>query len=386
MKPRRSKRIGTKSQAVSVTNKFADELATHFIEGLKNGTAPWIKPWDDSKVAQALEMPYNPTTGKAYSGSNALRLMMVSPEIVESGDARWMTYKQAKAVGAQVRKGERGTRLLKWVEMTKQEGDAPKGSEDKPKVQDKDKDGEQKRMVGRPFNVFHASQIDGLPEAPKREFKPMSERIKGALDLVEQSKAVVRHGGNRAAYSPALDMIMMPSPEQFHSEAGYAATLLHELGHWTGHRDRLNRTFGRDFGSPDYAREELRAEMASFAISQRMGLPHDPGNHVSYIGSWIRVLENDPRELMRAASDVDKILKHLKVPEIERERLPQAEREQEQTKTASNERIAKASAEHGPMTKKALESRANARKQARAAEAKPVEPTRQRERGMDMTM
>lgn len=382
MKPRRSKKVGTKSQAVSATNKFADDLAGHFIEGLKNGTAPWIKPWDDSKDAQALEMPYNPTTGKAYSGSNALRLMMASPEIVASGDARWMTYKQAVSVGAQVRKGERGTGLLKWVEMNKKDGDTSNGSGDKSKAQGNEKDDEQKRMVGVAFTVFHASQIDGLPEAPKHEFKPMSERIKGAMDLVEQSKAVVRHGGNRAAYAPALDMILMPAPEQFHSEAGYTATLLHELGHWTGHRDRLNRTFGRDFGSPDYAREELRAEMASFAISQRMGLPHDPGNHVSYVGSWIRALENDSRELMRAASDVEKILKHLKVPEIERERLPQVERSKEQEKSKDNVVAMPVAAQGKPVT----------REKFNASRAKWNEPqpgddsTRQRGRDFGMSM
>lgn len=314
------------AQSAFTYDRHAQALADIFIRGLEEGTAPWVKPWRDGDPT--LTSPYNPTTGKAYRGGNAVALMCAEVGMQNAGslpspDSRWMTFKQALSVGAQVRRGQKGVQLLKWLETT--DKDSPKGQPVDGATADKDN----KRLIALPFWVFHASQIDGLPPAPTQEPKPVADRLKQVDDLVRESGAVVRHGGDRAFYSPAQDFIQMPPDDQFRDMPAYAATLLHELGHWTGHETRLNRTFSFDRRGEGYAREELRAEMSSLAMAQRLAVPHDPSQHFAYVASWIKLLRDDPRELLRAASDVEKILAHLNVPERQHEILPQIERVQE---------------------------------------------------------
>ncbi len=99
----------------------------------------------------------------------------------------------------------------------------------------------------------------------------------------------------------------MPFKHQFPTPDRYYATALHELGHWTGHESRLNRDLAHPFGSEGYAREELRAEIASMLLGSELGIGHDPGQHVAYVGSWIKALQQDPTEIFRAAADAEKI-------------------------------------------------------------------------------
>lgn len=319
-------------EGASVYDKHASELASIFIRGLQGGTAPWVKPWTDS--ADAPGSPHNPSTGKPYRGGNALALMCAEADLQLAGkmtepDSRWLTFKQALSVGAQVRKSEKGVQCLKWLEV-----DEKRGAKEQQPVADGQEDARGKRMVAVPFWVFHASQMDGLPPVARAETLPELEMLQVVDDLVKASGAVVQHGGNRAFYSPALDVIQMPALNQFRGMPEAAATLLHELGHWTGHESRLNRPFSFDRKGEEYAREELRAEMASLSMCQRLGVPHDPGQHVAYVGSWIKLLSESPRELLRAAADVEKILTHLNVPERKYEILPQIERQQEQEQKA----------------------------------------------------
>jgi putative DNA primase/helicase len=313
-------------------DKHAEALAAVFIRGLQEGTSPWVKPWTDS--ADAPGCAWNPSTGKAYRGGNALALMCAEADMQMAGkmtapDSRWMTYRQAAGVGAQVQKGQKGVQCLKWLEV-----DEKRGAKEERPVADGPEDAKGKRMVAVPFWVFHASQMDGLPPAPKHELKPEVDRFEQVEALVAQSGAVVQHGGNRAYYSPSLDVIQLPNADQFKDAMGYASTKLHELAHWSGHDSRLARAYSFDRHAEAYAREELRAEMASLSMQQRLDVPHQVGQHVAYVGSWIKLLKDDPRELLRAASDVEKILTFLKVPEREYEILPQIERQQEQTKQA----------------------------------------------------
>ncbi|WP_439847751.1 zincin-like metallopeptidase domain-containing protein, partial [Neisseria gonorrhoeae] len=129
-----------------------------------------------------------------------------------------------------------------------------------------------------------------------------------AENILKNSGAVIDHRhGDRAFYSPSRDSITLPLREQFESPGAYYETALHELGHWTGHADRLNRDLSHPFGSEGYAREELRAEIASLMLSQELGVSFNPGQHASYVASWIMVLQDDPMEIMRAASDAEKI-------------------------------------------------------------------------------
>ena len=168
--------------------------------------------------------------------------------------------------------------------------------------------------------VFNAAQIDGLPAEPERPVLPDWQRHDRAERLLAAGSPDIRHQpGDRAFYNPAADVIVLPERAQFSAADGYYATALHEKGHWTGHASRLGRDLAHPFGSAGYAREELRAEIASLVLGEQLGIGHDPGRHAAYVGSWIRALEDDPREIFRAAADAEKIVEHLRGLELERE-------------------------------------------------------------------
>ena len=282
---------------------FHEIVADRLIELLKQGTAPWQKPWEPGQPAAVF--PMNPTTGQRYKGINAIFLMAQGHD-----DLRWMTYRQAEAVGAQVRKGERGTPIQYW----KFDDEAPKVDAQGQPVRNAQGVQETERVrLERPrvfhATVFNATQIDGLP--PMQRPNPAEQRwsaVERAETILAASGAAIRHdSGNRAFYRMASDSIHLPLPSQFPSADRYYATALHELGHWTGHALRLGRDLSHPFGSEAYAKEELRAEIASMILGDTLGIGHDPGQHAAYVKSWITVLENDPLEIVRAASDAEKI-------------------------------------------------------------------------------
>jgi putative DNA primase/helicase len=282
---------------------FHEVVAEKLIEQLKAGTAPWQKPWQPGEPNSL--MPMNPTTGKRYKGINAIHLMAQGRD-----DSRWMTYKQAGAAGAQVRKGEKGTPVQYW-----------KFSEEQDKLDDqgrpiRDANGEKVKQtvqLERPrvffATVFNAEQIDGLPP---QQIKPKAEQqwdaVERAEHILQASGARISHSaGDRAFYRPSTDSITLPEKSQFESADRYYATALHELGHWTGHPSRLDRDLAHPFGSEGYAKEELRAEISSMIVGDELGIGHDPEQHAAYVGSWIKALQDDPLEIFRASSDAEKI-------------------------------------------------------------------------------
>ncbi|MEY6458435.1 zincin-like metallopeptidase domain-containing protein [Neisseria gonorrhoeae] len=279
---------------------FYEQVAEKLIEQLRQGTAPWQKPWDGGGLPDF--MPHNAITGRRYRGINNLWLQAQGRK-----DPRWITYKQASSIGAQVRRGEKGTVVEYWqfteeVPKTDEKGQEIIGQDGKPE--------KETVRLERP-KVFHAvvfngEQIDGLPPL---KLRPLSwNPDERAENILKNSGAVIDHRhGDRAFYSPSRDSITLPLREQFESPGAYYETALHELGHWTGHADRLNRDLSHPFGSEGYAREELRAEIASLMLSQELGVSFNPGQHASYVPSWIMVLQDDPMEIMRAASDAEKI-------------------------------------------------------------------------------
>ncbi|QIN36816.1 zincin-like metallopeptidase domain-containing protein [Legionella longbeachae] len=279
-------------------------VANQIIESLKAGTAPWLKPWEPGTGNG--QVPYNPITGKRYRGINALYLMLNQID-----DNRWLTYRQAQSMDAQVRKGEKGTTIQYWKfheEQTKRDdaGNPVLDAQGNPlKVQ---------VNLERPkvfyATVFHASQIDNMPELIAKE--PDWSLIERAEKLLHNSGATIIHSeADRAFYRLSTDSIHLPPKEQFKSAANYYATALHELGHWSGHPSRLDRDLGHPFGSDAYAKEELRAEIASILLGSELGIGHDPSQHTAYIKSWIRVLEDEPLEIFRASADAEKIVNHL---------------------------------------------------------------------------
>jgi len=271
------------------------ELTARIIAALEAGTRPWQKPWDPNK-AGGPSMPVNAATGRRYRGINTLILGM-SALAFANNDPRFCTYKQAAERGWQIRRGEKGTTVYFFKQLTIGDHESPESEEDHTK----------RIPFLRSFTVFHASQIDGIPAfvAPTVEEAPW--RRPEAVDIIlRNSKAVIRIGGDRAFYSPSTDHISLPPDSAFESPEAWASVALHELSHFSGAPHRLNRDLSGRFGSDSYSREELCAEISSVTIGTELNLPTDIPNHASYIQSWIKNLKNDKREIFRAAAAAQK--------------------------------------------------------------------------------
>ena len=301
---------------------FHQRVADKLIEQLKQGTAPWQKPWE---TTGSSGLPFNPTTGKRYRGVNVLNLMSEG-----RADNRWLTYKQAAAQGAQVRKGEKGSLVQYWQF---EEERVVRDESGKPVLDAEGRQRKEKVELERPRAfyavVFNAEQIDGLPPiaTTTHEWNPVDR----AEAILQASGAkITEEAGDRAFYRPSTDSITLPLRSQFPSADRFYATALHELGHWTGHPNRLDRDLAHPFGSEGYAREELRAEIASLITGQELQIGHDPEQHAAYVGSWIKVLEEDPLEIVRAASDAEKI--HTYVLALEQKLIQQVEQAQDHTR------------------------------------------------------
>jgi antirestriction protein ArdC/phage/plasmid primase-like uncharacterized protein len=283
---------------------YHETVAENLIKQLETGTAPWQRPWEAG--ASGSFLPYNPTTGNRYKGINALHLMSQNRE-----DQRWMTYKQAVEAGGQVRKGEKGTGIQYWKFTEEQ---AQKDKNGKPVLDAEGKPVKTTVRLERPrvffATVFNGEQIDGLPSIQKKEqnWNP----IERAENILAVSGANIQHnGGERAFYRPSTDSLHLPDKRLFSSADRYYSTALHELGHWTGHSSRLDRDLAHPFGSEGYAKEELRAEIASMILGDELGIGHDPGQHAAYVGSWIKALKDDPLEIFRASADAEKIQNYV---------------------------------------------------------------------------
>ncbi len=276
-------------------------VADKIIEQLKNGTSPWVKPWD---VAPSI--PINASTGKAYRGINVLSLMGEA-----RSDSRWMTYKQAAAADYQVKKGSKGTPILVWKTHFDRDKKDASGNAIKDSNGKNVKESVKRKMpMLKKFTVFNAEQIDGIPPLEPKKALTDIEANERADGILKESGAEIRHGGGRAFYRPSDDFIQLPDKEDFTQPGAYYATALHELGHWSGHETRLDRDLTGEFGSPKYATEELRAEIYSFMASAELEIPYDPSQHLGYVDHWVKKLEDDPSEIMAASKDANTILEY----------------------------------------------------------------------------
>ena len=297
--------------------KFADAI----IEQIRQGTAPWQKPWGPGERV----LPMNVDTGQSYRGGNSLHLAAVQQKH-GYGDVRWGTYRQIQARGGQIRKGERGTRILsfqdkKRIAVTDERGQPKRDAEGK-RVYRYEK---LETPYIRQYTVFNAEQADGLPARAAASPEPLWKAHQQAERVLEDSGVPIRHvAGDRAFYHMNQDEIVLPARAQFPSANHYYQTALHELGHSTGHPERMNREtlvkgIESGFGSPEYAREELRAEISAMMTGERVGVGHDPSRGAAYVEGWIAALEEDPREIRRAAAAAQKISDFVLTPHRERE-------------------------------------------------------------------
>jgi antirestriction protein ArdC len=276
------------------------EVTARVIAELEQGRLPWVQPWDAASCGCA--MPANAVTGRRYSGINVLILWAAVTE-GKYASQRWLTFKQAQAAGGNVRKGERGTTVCYADRFT------PKDEAER--ARDKYREARQLAFLKR-FTVFNVAQCEGLPEqlTDLPELPAEADILPQVRSLIDASGADFRVGGGEAYYSPGGDYVAVPPQAAFGEPINWYRTALHELGHWTGHSSRLDRNQRGGFGSADYAREELVAEMASaFACASLAIAP--TVRHADYIGAWLAVLRDDERAIFRAASAASKAADYL---------------------------------------------------------------------------
>ena len=270
---------------------------------LEKGVRPWLKPWSAEHASGRITRPLR-GNGIPYKGINVLVLWSAA---MEKGYAApvWMTFKQASELKANVRKGERGSLVVYADKIIRTEADAATGEE-----------AERAIPFVKGYTVFNVEQIDGLPEHYYAKPAPRVdtiERIERAESFFAGTGAAIRHGGNMAYYNVSQDFVQMPPFAAFRDAESYYATLAHETTHWTRHKSRLDRGFGRKrFGDEGYAMEELVAELGSAFLSADLDLtPELRGDHASYIASWIRILNDDKRAIFTAASHAQRAVDFL---------------------------------------------------------------------------
>lgn len=276
------------------------EVTDRIIEVMEKGQLPWLKPWENSGKGDAvIQLPYNGISGKNYSGVNTLLLFVRSMEAGFSSNA-WLTYKQAQDLGGNIIKGEKGTMVTYWGKFTvSEEVNGEDTAKNIPFV--------------KKYTVFNLEQCENISTEKFQELKPMV-RPEGFDDLesfIAATGAVIRHGGDKAAYyGSSRDFIIMPRVEQFTETEGYYGTLLHELTHWTGHSKRCDRNLSGRFGTESYAMEELIAEMGSAFTSAQFGINCEL-QHASYLQSWLKVLKEDKKAIFTAASKAQAAANYL---------------------------------------------------------------------------
>lgn len=307
------------------TSEYRKAVTERLIGMLESGTAPWQKPWDAGIAA--MNRPHN-FNGRPYHGVNALMLWCTA---IDKGyeDPRWLTFKQVNKLGGHVNKGEKAQIVEYWQWEKEVEN---------PETGEKEKVPLEHPKVYRAA-VFNADQCTGLPKL-RRQAQKWSP-VERAENIIAANGVPVTHNTDGSAfYSPGGDFICLPPRESFATVDAYYSTLLHEVGHSTGHPTRLNREFGGQFGSEGYAREELRAELASTFLCGELGIATTGSDeqHAAYVKSWVSALKNDYNEIFRAAADAEKICNYLY--EREKEYLQLKEQGKEpQVKQAAAESI-----------------------------------------------
>jgi antirestriction protein ArdC len=269
-------------------NDIYQKVTDVIVKAIEAGADKYEMPWRTS--GYFADSPINAVSKKPYRGINVLVLWATAQERGYTSGL-WATYKQWQELGAQVRKGERSAGIVFWKFFEREESND-------------DQEGSKSRKIpmAKDYSVFNAAQVDGFN--PPAEVKPSrAERIESAEKFFRELAIEVKHGGNRACYSPATDSIFMPTIEAFKEPLFYYSVLSHETTHWTGAPSRLNRDMAGRFGSESYAFEELVAELGSAFLCASMGLPTEPRkDHAPYINSWLKVLKSDKKAIFTAAA------------------------------------------------------------------------------------
>ena len=303
------------SSKKKVRRDLYQEITDAVIVSLEQGNIPWEKPWG-ADGAGLRDAPRSVSTGKTYRGTNWFWLEMMR-QAKGYTSQWWLTFNQAKKLGGVVKRGEKGTVAVFWKLITKDEIDPETGEKAAVSF-----------PVLRSFVVFNADQCDlpveALAKLGKRLDKlapviddedatviePIAIADAALMGFITDQKIGFANGGNRAYYSPSDDRVQMPPVQSFKDSESYYATLAHETVHSTGHKSRLSRAFEEDaaFGSADYSREELVAELGASMVLAVLGIakPEIDTNRDAYIQSWIKKLKSDPKAIVLASGKAAK--------------------------------------------------------------------------------
>lgn len=276
------------------------EVTARIVAELEKGAAPWIKPWKADSTAD-----HNLVSKKPYRGINRLLLGMAS---MAKGYASptWATYKQFAEAGYQVQKGEHATHIVFFKPMPGKKND-----------ETGETDGGY--CVIRGYAVFNATQTDmpvQAPVSPDGQFNP----IPACEQFIADTGAIISHGGDAAFYAPGPDRIQLPHKSAFNGEEHYYATALHELTHWTGHKSRCDRQLSGRYGNPEYAFEELVAEMGAAFLCADKGIQGEL-RHAGYIGHWLKACRADDKAIFKAAALAQKAADYLQSLKASEERM-----------------------------------------------------------------
>ncbi|MDC5711133.1 ArdC family protein [Vibrio europaeus] len=271
---------------------FYQTVTDQIIEALEAGVKPWACPWDRTHDSG---IPSNASTGSFYNGMNIMLLWMSAARNSFSSSS-WVTAKQAIDLGGWIRKGEKGTRIF-FYKMVKK--------------RDSEDENDTYPML-KTFFVFNTDQVENVDFGKEQDFEPNEnvKRLEHAEAFIDNTGANISYGGQKAFYRPSTDEIVIPEPSRFRSTADLYATICHELVHYTGHRSRLDRDIKGEFGSKDYAFEELVAELGSAFLMASLGIDGEV-QHESYIANWLEALKNDKKFVFKASSLASKAHKYL---------------------------------------------------------------------------
>ena len=277
-----------------------EDVTRRIIAELEAGRFPWVQPWghpEGKGGGAGPGIPRNGLTGRSYSGVNVLILWGT---VIERGwpSQSWLTFRQALAAGGAVRKGERGTTVVYADRFTPEA--------EKERARQTGGDAKSIAFLKR-FTLFNIAQCEGLRPGLTADPAPLPEReiVPVAEAVIAASGVDFRIGGDKAFYVPSEDYVQVPPQPAFFDQVNFYRTALHELTHATGHAARLDRKLMNGFGSKDYAREELVAEMGSAFLCAALGIVPTV-RHADYLASWLAVLREDNRAIFRAASQASK--------------------------------------------------------------------------------
>lgn len=316
---------------------YVNDVANTFYEALKNDNLRFTKEWTAGQIV--ADLPHNPITKTVYKGLNSFMLDYVkdSQKYVTNS---WLTFNQIKELGGYVEKGSKSVPVAFFTTTKTVEKIDEKTGEVIEEVVKLD------NPIFKKANVFNIEQVRGIDKLRIQEILAKGYGIENkTFDNIEKCEQILKNldvpivhtlGSNEAYYMPNTDTIHLPAKEQFTSTEAYYSVAFHELGHATGHEKRLNRDLSGRFGTEEYAKEELRAEIYSYLQARELGIAYNLENHQSYVKSWVKILEDDKLEIISAIKDSLKMVRYVNENYIDKENVRAVEKEQSITKENDN--------------------------------------------------